>query len=52
VETNDVIEKFNTTQPISAGGLNTHFFEWRELNENLLNNLTFEMDKQALKLLL
>jgi ADP-ribose pyrophosphatase YjhB (NUDIX family) len=52
VESNEDIVSYATTQPTSRGGFNTHNFEWRILDENLVNEMTFEMDKQALCLLL
>lgn len=46
------IQNYSTTQPTSSGGINNHNFEWRNLDDSLINEMTFEMDKQALGLLL
>lgn len=52
VHSHDTIKNMQTTQPTRLGGTNFHKFEWKELHTNLLNELTFEMDKQALAVLL
>ena len=44
----DTIERMHTIQPTKLGGDNTHLFEWRTLDQLLLTELTFDMDKQAL----
>jgi 8-oxo-dGTP diphosphatase len=44
----DTLESMHTVQPTKLGGDNTHLFEWRTLDQLLLTELTFEMDKQAL----
>jgi 8-oxo-dGTP diphosphatase len=43
------IQSMNTVQDTKLGGENIHHFEWRNLDQSLLNDLTFDMDKQALK---
>jgi hypothetical protein len=41
-----------STQPTRLGGENYHLFEWCTLNPELLDKLTFEMDRQALSRLI
>lgn len=48
VSCNDTIDNMHTIQPTKLGGDNTHLFEWRTLDQLLLTELTFDMDKQAL----
>ena len=48
VGSTDEIGSMTVTQPTRLGGTNYHRFEWRLLNDELIENLTFEMDRQAL----
>lgn len=49
VKCEDEIKSYNTVQTTNVGRQNIHHFEWRELNEELLSQFTFEMDREALK---
>ena len=44
----EALERMHTVQPTKLGGDNTHLFEWRTLDQLLLTELTFDMDKQDL----
>ncbi len=48
IECEDEIDSFHTVQTTNVGRRNIHHFEWRELNEELLSQFTFEMDREAL----
>ncbi|HCD67402.1 MAG TPA: NUDIX hydrolase [Bacteroidetes bacterium] len=48
VSSADTIDNMHTVQPTKLGGDNIHLFEWRTLDQLLLTELTFDMDKQAL----
>ena len=50
--TGDNIEPLNTIQTTTLGKENVHTFEWRNLNDKLIDDLTFDMDKEALSRLL
>jgi ADP-ribose pyrophosphatase YjhB (NUDIX family) len=48
VNTNDPIQSMTTAQPTRLGGTNYHRFEWQVFDKELIGNLTFDMDKQAI----
>jgi 8-oxo-dGTP pyrophosphatase MutT (NUDIX family) len=52
VSSEDIVQSMITVQPTRLGGTNSHSFEWRTFNKELLADLTFEMDRQALKVLM
>lgn len=52
VHSDEHISSYNTTQGTKVGKQNIHHFEWKELNSELLNILTFDMDRQAILQLL
>jgi len=49
IECDEEIEHYQTVQTTNVGRENKHHFEWRLLNDDLLSQLTFEMDRAALK---
>ncbi len=51
VHTEETVRTMSTAQPTRLGGTNYHNFEWRVLDEVLISQMTFEMDRQALIML-
>ncbi len=52
VESIDQPQKLEIIQPTNSGRKNAIKFEWRTLNQRLLEDFTFEMDKEAIQKLL
>ena len=48
VKSNQEISNYNIVHPTGVGKLNSIQFVWSEINKELHDSLTFEMDKEAL----
>lgn len=48
VQSNQEISNYNIVHPTGVGKLNSIQFVWSEINKELHDSLTFEMDKEAL----
>lgn len=48
VKCEDNIKSYDTVQTTNVGRQNIHHFEWKELNDELLSQFTFQMDREAL----
>ena len=49
VRCDEEIKSYNTIQATNVGLQNIHHFEWRELDNELMAQFTFEMDRAALR---
>ena len=49
VHCEEQIKSYNTIQTTQVGRHNIHHFEWRVLDNDLLDEFTFEMDRVALR---
>jgi ADP-ribose pyrophosphatase YjhB (NUDIX family) len=49
VHCDDEIKSYNTIQTTNVGRQNIHHFEWMELDNELMAQFTFDMDRAALR---